>query len=872
MLQQNNNNNYPCLNMSGSAPDVLQKCSKASLPFPSRLELGLGDLPLIRGLRAWTLCSKNRLKAGSLLKGGQAPTAPPAGHRGSTSCPRPADVYLSGEWGHMAYGLPVEPEGKAGIRALVTVATLKTSEGSGKTQTHCLFLQTEKGSCLYSTAKPVSVATSSTTSSLVGEWLKGKTGGRGSRDAPARRREHGSTSAAQSGANRVRVRSGRRWRKSSNPAGREKTGVSRDRQQSSGKDPAGEITLDERQEERNKDSSDRKQSPSPEQDIRRARQEKEGPFRGLRCCHNASPKACTQCGGRAQRRGSQGGESPRGGIPNRLSCEVKGMKKERQRNEEEEDEAGLCNSPDSVSALLNSNLESNHHHPESLDNSDIGENREAESSEEMNSHSQSKDDYSEKDEDAESELMKTQTGFDSTHEPSEQDRDDFTLRRSRGFDDQEQRENPSEETFTHLNGLIDAVEAQMEEEVEHVDVKEEKGSGKQFTLESGCCGDVCICPASICAEPSTPDEGSTCDASSKTCFVPRDQESSTGCQQGRAESGIMGKEELDISTFEQHEWNCAAETNTVIEDGEPLFFFQCVLEDGDASLRPRDPSVLEQESRTVTENGCNFSTNELVEAVQRDELTWENRGEESREKIMELRVNPEEGDDAGEIRGSGRTCKELDDCDGKVDYDKERQTKDDDKTIIENCALKDKWRLEEPSAECGGRRKEGGDTCGQTSICQAGAERETSTRGTSTASAAPCTSPALPLANPAPSTPLLGSMTTSLPCLEAEKEEEEEEERVSVGERDQEVERRKEGELEEQHEEERGSTVATEEGSREEEKEEEEDEFGVFMQAEGELAWSEGSTMPASVPCGCRESVGECRSSWLAVLCFVYIS
>lgn len=209
MLQQNNNNNYPCLNMSGSAPDVLQKCSRSSLPFPSRLELGLGDLPLIRGLRAWTLCSKNRLKAGGLLKGGQAPTAPPAGHKGSqSSCPRPADVYLSGEWGHMAYGLPVEADGKAGIRALVTVATLKTSEGSGKTQTHCLFLQTEKGSCLYSTAKPVSVASSSgggsTTSSLVGEWLKGKTGTRGSRDGPARRKEQGSASAAQSGASRDR--------------------------------------------------------------------------------------------------------------------------------------------------------------------------------------------------------------------------------------------------------------------------------------------------------------------------------------------------------------------------------------------------------------------------------------------------------------------------------------------------------------------------------------------------------------------------------------------------------------------------------------------------------------------------------------------
>lgn len=319
MLQQNNNNNYPCL--SGTTQEMLHKCSRASLPFPSRLELGLGDLPLIRGLRAWALCSRNRRKAGSLLGGGQAPTAPPVGRGSSTSCPRPADVYLSGEWGRMGYGLPLGLDARqAGIGALVTVATLKTSEGSGKTQTQCLFLRTEKGSCLYSTSKPSSGVTTGTASSGVGGWLRGKTGG--GIDAPAGRRDSRPTPPAQTGANRVRVRSGRRWRKSGNTAGRDKTGVSRERQQRSREDPA----VEERQEEQDKGGLHCKHFPSPQQDGRR-----------LRRCHNASPKSCTQCGRRAQRKESQddqeGGESPQTG----LSGQANGMK---------EGNRGLSKSPD----------------------------------------------------------------------------------------------------------------------------------------------------------------------------------------------------------------------------------------------------------------------------------------------------------------------------------------------------------------------------------------------------------------------------------------------------------------------------------------------------------------------------------------------
>ncbi|XP_074497248.1 uncharacterized protein LOC141771164 [Sebastes fasciatus] len=822
MLQQNNNNNYPCLNVSGSTREMLQKCSRASLPFPSRLELGLADLPLIRGLRAWALCSKNRRKPGGLLGGGQAPIAPPAGRGGPTSCPRPADVYLSGEWGRMGYGLPLGLDARqAGIGALVTVATLKTSEGSGKTQTQCLFLRTEKGSCLYSTAKPSSGVTTSAASSVVGGWLRGKTGG-GGRDIQAGRRDNGPTLPAHTGVNRVRVRSGRRWRKSSNVS------VSRERQQSSsGEDPAGEISLEERQEERDKGGLASKQFPSPQQD-------KQGACRSPRCCHNASPKTCTRCGRRAERRESQdehgGGESPRRGESDRLNCEVKGMRKERQRNEEEEEKGGLCvlESSNAVLAAPNPDLESNHVHPEEI--------KEAESNEEPKTEiSNSKDDYSEREEDTNSEVMKIHTG-NFIHGHSGQVTDDFT-------------------------SFSDRVEADRgaEKEMESVDVGEEEGSINQTPAElcvvSDLCEDISVstCPASISTaaspEPSAPVEGSTCNADNDTCGVQREQENSR-YQQEAADPGIMGKEEVDVSRFEQQETTCATDENNTVNENK--------LEEREASpspLRHADPSIFETDRRNVTGN---YSTTELNGAERRDELVWENREEESQEEDIEDRVNPEVGDGAGEIWRRDGTCNELKDGDDKLDDDKERQTSEDDiqenndTDVMRNCALKDSWRLEESADGCRGRKEEVGDTCGQTSITHVEANGETSTDVTNVD---PSTSLAIALANPAPSSPPLGSMATGLPCLEAQKEEEEEEEEgVGVpagdGKGGQEGKRRQ---LEEQGEEERGSTVATEKGRKEEE--EKEDEFGVFMQAEGEPAWSEGYTMSASVPCGSRESV-----------------
>ncbi|XP_032367925.1 uncharacterized protein si:ch211-14c7.2 [Etheostoma spectabile] len=897
MLQQNNNNNYPCLNVSGSTREMLQKCSRASLPFPSRLELGLGDLPLIRGLRAWALCSKSRRKAGGMLGGGQAPTAPPAVRGGSTSCPRPADVYLSGEWGRMGYGLPLGLDARqAGIGALVTVATLKTSEGSGKTQTQCLFLRTEKGSCLYSTAKPSSGVTNSAASSVVGGWLRGKTGGGGGgRDIPTGRRDNGPTPPAHTGVNRVRVRSGRRWRKSSNAAAREKTGLSRERHQSSREDPAGEIPLEERQEERDKGGLASKQFPSPQQDSRRARQEKEGACRSPRCCHNASLKTCTQCGRKAQRRESQdqheGGESPRRGISNRLNSEVKGMRKERQNNEEEEEE-GLCTleSSNSVLAVPNPDLELNHFPPESHSGCDVEAIREAESNEELKIQtSLGKDDYSERGEDTNSEVRKIHGGFyDLIHGHSGPVTDDFTSRHTRYCD---RTQSVKEVIAANVNGFSDHVDAVQESEkkMESIDVEEEEGSFNQtpagFSVVSDCYEDVSVstCPAlistAVSPEHSAAVEGSNCNADRDTCGGWRDQESSRedsleGSQQGVAYPGtITGKEELDISRFEQQELNCVAdEDNTGSENKnrKPLLFFQSVgkgkeLEKREAPsspLRHVAPTIFETNSRNVTENSCHRCITERNGAERRGELVWDVREEESQEENIGERVNPREGDEAGEIWRRECTCNEPGDGEGKGNDDKERlpecdlkdsTIQDNDEEVTKNCALKDNCG----SAEgCSGRRKEVGATCGQTSISHVEASGETSTNVTNVACADPSTSLAHSLANPAPLLPLLGSMATFLPRLETEEKEAKEGVGVPAGDlkEGQEGKRRLGRQVEELGEEARGSTVATDEGRKEEE-DKEEDEFGVFMQAEGEQACSEGYTMSASVPCGSRESV-----------------
>ncbi|XP_051813695.1 uncharacterized protein si:ch211-14c7.2 [Acanthochromis polyacanthus] len=783
MLQQNNNNNYPCLNVSGSTRDMLQKCSRASLPFPSRLELGLGDLPLIRGLRAWALCSKNRHKAGGLLGGGQAPTAPPAG-RGK-SCPRPADVYLSGEWGRMGYGIPLGLDARqAGIGALVTVATLKTSEGSGKTQTQCLFLRTEKGSCLYSTAKPGSGGTTG----VVGGWLRGKTGGGGRDNGPP----------AQTGANRVRVRSGRRWRKSGNA---EKTGWSRERQQRSWEDPA-----EERQEERDKGGPDSKQ-----QDCR-----------GGRCYHDASPKACSQCGLRAQCRESQDGldrgESPTNG---------QGMRKELQKNDEEE-KGGLCKSSNCFVAESKPDLESNC----TDSHCDIG----GAESDKGPKTSRSKDDYSERDEDMNPDVMKLHTGSsDFIHGCSEPETEGFKSRRinerkaaeescevaaadTDGLSDQETEKEqntiqvpadflafPASITMTNQSSVPIGgstgqeacwVQTENNQQVEEADV----GFDEKNTVTEKLNENV---PPQICSQQ----EGK------EVLSSPLRHEDSSG---RIVTENINGRSELDgfksrlIKGGKAGEESCeetAGDTDGFPEKEEDIIQVPAGFLAFPASITTTNQSSVPI-GGTAGQETCRVQT-------ENDPQVEENTVNKSKDvpPLISVLSSPLRLGDPSTQETNGRVVSENSRTEESEEENLEERGGEDEVWRRENtCEKVEDATREDGKRECSPEEDE------ESKSIELNVETSTDVAGSPTFNAPS-------LANPAPSLPLLGSMAIG-PV-------EEEVVKTSTGDG--------EAKLEE-----RASTVATEE-------DEEEDEFGVFMQAEGESAWTGGFTTPASVPCGSRE-------------------
>ncbi|XP_051513000.1 uncharacterized protein LOC127417199 [Myxocyprinus asiaticus] len=143
MLQQNNNNNHPCLDMAHR--ELLHECRRTNVSFTSALEFGA--IPLIKGLRAWAMSggySKARRKAA---------TAP----RAQDTCQQPPENRLGQKsWSGQissAYGQTLETTTsttrtpgvrQGGLGALVTVATLKGTEGGGRqTQTRCLFLKAQ---------------------------------------------------------------------------------------------------------------------------------------------------------------------------------------------------------------------------------------------------------------------------------------------------------------------------------------------------------------------------------------------------------------------------------------------------------------------------------------------------------------------------------------------------------------------------------------------------------------------------------------------------------------------------------------------------------------------------------------------------------
>lgn len=731
----------------------------------------------------------------------------------------------------MEYGLPLGLGARqAEIGALVTVATLKTSEGSGKTQTQCLFLQTEKGSRLYSTAKPGSGVITSAGSSVVGGWLRGKTGGGGSRENPAGRSTGGPTPLAQTGANRARVGSGRRWRKSGYAAGREKPVVSRERQQRSRADPAGEITLEERKEVQDKGGSHSKQFLSPQHESKKARQEKEGVCRTPRCCHNVSPKLCTQCRRRAQRGESQeeqeGGESP--------SSEKKGMRRERQKNKEEE-EGVVCElgSSNLVLAASNPDPESTRFHCQCPGGCDVDEIREAECDKELNMQSfHSEDKFSEKERDTNFGVTEIHSGNNAfIHVPS-----DFKARHDRGLDEGNPHcENSCEDVGANRNGFTDHVDAnELGQKKESADIKEEETSVTQTYSESSVLSvSVSNCPASISSaffpESSHPLGGSVCTAELKVCSIQREQGKSQeerlkGYQKREEDGHLVGEEE-------PHEVNFVSEENNTIkfsENGFQVFFKD--EENKSSPLRQKDSNISETDEGILAD--CHANDSE-----QRDELV-------SEEDNTEKRRNPESG---GEAVENLRKKHELND-EGNNDSQRYSEVnvsavQEENYEVEGNCALKDSWSFQESEDGCGNGKKVDVDSCSQIGITP---DVKSSTNVTNVSS------PALCLANPAPSLAPLGSMATGLPCVLAEEEEEEggaEGVRLVArdGEGGQEGKRGHRGELEEQAEGE------TEEGRNTEE----DDEFGVFMQASGGPAWSEGFAMSASVPCGSGESVGE---------------
>lgn len=718
----------------------------------------------------------------------------------------------------MAYGLPFGPDaGQAGIRALVTVASLKTSEGSGKTQTQCLFLQTEKGSCLYSAGKPVFGGSSNAASSVVGGWLKGKTGATGCRETPVMQRDQGPTPVAESGANHVGGRSGRRWRKSCNAARKEKKGVSRDGQQRWREDPAAEITLDERQEEQDNGGLEGKQFPSP-QHIRRSRQEKVEVLQSPSCCRETSSSGCIQCGGKTQRR-----DSPTRSTSNSPNSDTQPQRKL------DEDKRIIYELDSSVSVFSSvSDLETYKSHPESHSNSDITEIIDAKSEEELNTQN---DGYSEK-EDTESEVIKALTN------------------------NSYQQVRAALRCNTWKNVIN---EEKTEEGMKGLDVDEEEEKLTQistdFLVVSNCGEDVFVCNPSLyiragLSHKHCPLEGSNYNGAPKS-LVPSDRENSkerlNECEQAVAEYQISGEEELDINTFDQQEQNSAAvQDNTVARGSEPSPLFEgnensSLQDDSDVSIE----AILETDRTVTAANCCNFNTTVSSGAEQQGEVTREKKEDDPQEGNIEQREIPEkEGED--DVRDY--TIHDLED---------NGMLQDNSKEVTENCALKDNWRLQLSAEECR-INEETPDTFRQASRNQVGANSEISANVSHAACTNLSTSLTPSRANPAHFLPLLESMTTDLPLLEVEKEEEGEQVRLLLRGGSQEGRSSHRRELEEPSEEERGYAVASQKDSKDEDEEDEEDEFGIFMQAEGESAWSEGLTMPASVPCGSSESVGEC--------------
>ncbi|KAJ8369307.1 hypothetical protein SKAU_G00093350 [Synaphobranchus kaupii] len=167
MLQENNNNNYSCLERACESREGLQERERGVLPFAKLLEMGsfpeLGDVSHrapVRGFRAWAMssvCARSRRWA----------ALPPANPGPFLKRPDAMENQVAGDlrpqMGRLAHGRPAVGLGlqldasswsrRCGSRqgtlgALVTVATLKASARGGQMQTQCFLLQAKGRSYL----------------------------------------------------------------------------------------------------------------------------------------------------------------------------------------------------------------------------------------------------------------------------------------------------------------------------------------------------------------------------------------------------------------------------------------------------------------------------------------------------------------------------------------------------------------------------------------------------------------------------------------------------------------------------------------------------------------------------------------------------
>lgn len=125
MPQHNNNNNYPCLDVAHR--ELLHGCRRNGTTFSSAL--GFGAIPLIKGLRAWAVSggySRSKRKAVA-----------------ASQASNPAHEGRIGTSHRKIHSFHAPGFRQGGLGSLVTVATLKDSDGGRQTQTRCLFLRAE---------------------------------------------------------------------------------------------------------------------------------------------------------------------------------------------------------------------------------------------------------------------------------------------------------------------------------------------------------------------------------------------------------------------------------------------------------------------------------------------------------------------------------------------------------------------------------------------------------------------------------------------------------------------------------------------------------------------------------------------------------